>query len=90
MSSSDEGPATNRERILDQLNALQLPNGSASMQLRDKLVAAMQVAEARPGDRTYNVKVPEGFDNSYSALRRMIRDSAIGAGVTVDDDRRDR
>ncbi len=84
MNSSEGYSATNRERLIDMLKALDLSSTTNLAEKRASLVTEVERAEARPGDRTYNMLVPASFDVKFQELKRGIRDQAISAGAPVD------
>ncbi len=75
--------ATNRERFLSKLNALQLSSVPVLESARRQLVTAVLAAPARPDDPTYNMLVSSGIDAQFQELRRGVRDEAIAAGVEL-------
>lgn len=83
MGSSEGYSATNRERLLRILKALDLSSATDLTQMRANLVMKVERAEARSGDSTYNMLVPRGFDAEFQLLKRGVRDRAIAAGVSI-------
>src|SRR4029450_12866631 len=73
MGSSEGYSATNRERTLAVLAALDLASDPLLSKEREELVALIQRAPARPEDPTYNMRVPEGYDVKFESLKRGIR-----------------
>jgi len=83
MVSSQGYSATNRERLLAQLRALELPPSSSLAGIRDELISMVKGAEAQPEDPTYNMRVPSGLSEKYESLMRGVSGRAIELGVNV-------
>jgi len=87
MGSSEGYAATNRERLLDLLKALELSSAPSLDNAREQLVSDIEKAPGRPEDTTYNMVISAEIEAKLQSLKRSIRDQALSAGATLGNSR---